>query len=902
MKVEYDNYYSIHGENLIYTFTEILDDEYYYLCSIRGYIYENYMYFITSFLNIEKVISDNSYKKNFINIISKISSANRFVNYSVLVFNIKPVNDKLFPSDNKQPDSLTGFTAYINNSDYFRNRFGIPSLYALCGVMPDDLTSTLTQPYDTNKDYGEYNFIELNTTWNGKKGSDLFIASTDNKVNKAYYLIMSQLFINYNFYKNNNFGVYYNWINGMKYSICYLFEIGSKTYLILSGIDLVNEIDNSILTKGDTVLVGDLTVRDNNSNPIFAVSNINNSITSAYNLGIGLATPTTTLDVNDTSINEILNVINELGFYNYTINSNISKLQNANNDSEFPDIIENDFINPYTSEKYIQTLDSYFGSECISTTYKSLDTKIIYNWLYKNWNGYKLSQINDPQNKNAINSANNSFNSVLLNNIINEKTGIYTIYNWTLGTKIAFDRTFKNNDNLYNIGGGVNLQIKNLRYNTNSNISKLFNCISTFQTLLQTIVAQINGISLAQPQYSLPLQNLFNNMLLFDKPVINKYTIYSDINANKFIDSIINYGYGYDYRNIQNSLAELFSQDISYSDDVILKDIYLNRNEYIKIVNLITNIFKIYGVNNENTCLFNVGDYGIVYFDDETEYYISLFYCTNINTDNNTFDIISIEFNLSKIILPTLKIKGDSITYGEIATNANAGEHNFFTADPNNKFVGINTDDRKIFYDYTFNTDKKTYIKNHHVYIKNDTYPNLLCERIWESKANDDVTYINQFGTFSSSTMKRRSDLYTFKEINDNSITAQQKYGTDIAFEFSEKSGNSQEIGNIGMTMDNYNESTNIISGGFQVVAKVIDTNADNNLINKTLLYVNNNSELSCNSVKTDNVKLQCITSLPDNPVIGQMQYYQDNQNDYLYVCVATNPVKWKRTILNDIV
>ena len=902
MKVEIENYSSIHGENYIYTFTELLDDEYYYLCNIRGYIYGNDMYFITCFLNIENIISDYSYKKNFINIIKKISSANRFVNYSVLVFNIESVNNKLFPPDNKQPDSLSGFTAYINNSDYFRNRFEIPSLYALCGVMPDDITTTLTQPYDTNKNYGEYNFIELNTTWNGKKGSDLFIASTDNKVNKAYYLIMSQLFVNYNFYKKNNFGVYYNWINGMKYSICYLFEIGSKTYLILSGIDLVNEIDNSILTKGDTVLVGDLTVRDNNNNPIFAVSNINNSITSAYNIGIGLATPTTTLDVNDTSINEILNVIEQLGFYNYTINSNISKLQNANNDSEFTDIIENDFINPYTSEKYIQTLNSYFGSECISTTYNSLDTKIVYNWLYKNWNGYKLNQINDPQNRNAINSANNSFNSVLLNNIINEKTGIYTIYNWTFGIKIAFDRTFKNNDNLYNIGGGVNLQIKNLRYNTNSNISKLFNCISIFQTLLQTIVAQINDISLTQSQYSIPLQKLFNNMLLFDKPVINKYTIYSDINANKFIDSIINYGFGYDYRNIQNSLPELFSQVISYSDDVILKNIYLNRNEYIKIINLITNIFKIYSVNNENTCLFNVGDYGIVYFDDETEYYISLFYCSSINTDNKTFDIISVEFNLSKIILPTLKIKGDSITYGEIGSNANNGDHNFFTADPNNKFVGINTDDRKLFYDYAFNTDKKTYIKNHHVYIKNDTYPNLLCERIWETNENDDPTYINQFGTFSSSTMKRRSDLYTFKEINDNSITAQQKYGTDIAFEFSEKSGNSQEIGNIGMTMDKYDESNNIISGGFQVVAKVIDTSVDiNNLTNKTILYVNNDSELSCNSVKTDNVKLQCITSLPDNPVIGQMQYYQDNQNDYLYVCVATNPVKWKRTPLNDI-
>lgn len=903
MKPEIDNYYLIHGENLIFTFTEMLIDEYNYLCNIRGYIYGNEIYFITCFLNVENIISDNSYKKNFKNIISKISSANRFVNYSVLVFNIPDVNNKLFPLDGKQPDSLSGFTSYINNSDYFRNRFGIPSLYALCGVMPDDITNTLTIPYDVNTNYGEYNFIELNTAWNGKKSTDLFITSTDNKVNKAYYLIMNQIFVNYNFYKNNNFGVYYNWINGMKYSICYLFEINNKTYLILSGIDLVNEIDNSILTKGDTVLVGDLTVRDNNNNPIFSVSNINNSITSAYNIGIGLATPTTTLDVNDTPINEILNVINQLGIYNYTINSNISKLKNATSNSEFPNIIENDFINPYTSEKYNQTLDSYFGSELIPENYKSSDAKIIYKWLYKNWNGYKLSEINDPINRNAINSAIKAWDNVLSNNIIYEKSGIYTIYNWTFGIKIAFDRMFNYDNNLYIVGAGVNLQVKNIRYNTNANIPKLFGCIHTFQTLLQTIVAQIDGINLEQPQYSIPLQNLFNNILSLDKPVINKYKIYSDINANKFIDSIINYGYGYDYRNrnTQNSLAELFSQNISYSENVVLKDIYLNRNEYTKIVNLITNIFKIYGVKNENTCLFNIGDYGIVWFDDESEYHISLFYCTDINTTDKTFDIISVEFNLSKIIVPTLKIKGDNITYGEISANSNSGEHNFFTADPNNKFLGINTDDRKLFYDYTFNDDKKTYIKTHHVYIKNDTYPNLLCERIWETKTNDDPIYVNQFSTFSSSTMKRRSDLYTFKEIYESSVEAQQKYGTDIAFEFSEKTGNSQEIGNIGMTMDKYDETNNIISGGFQVIAKVINMNSDiNNLENKTLLYVNNDSELSCNSVKTDNVKFERKTTLPNNPVIGQTQYLQENQNDYLYVCVSIDPVKWKRTILND--
>ena len=373
MKEQLLNYYRIKGENLIYTFTEILEDEYNYLCSIRGYIYYDELYFIISFMNIESMISDNSYKNNFINIISKISGVNRFVNYSVLVFNIPEVNAKLFPPNNEQPDSLTGFTAYINNSDYFRNRFGIKTSYVLCCVYSDDINITATENYNSDINYGNYNFIELNTSWNGKKSKDLFVINTDNRVNRAFYLTGSQMLLNYNFYKNNNFGVYYNWINGMKYSVCYLFELDGKVYQILSGIDLVLEIDNSILSKGDTTLIGDFTVKDNNSNPIFSVNNINNTISNMYNVGIGLTTPTTTLDINDTSLSEILNVIKQLAKNNYTINNNIVKLKNAQNEDEFKYIIENDFIDPYTQQECIQSIDSYFILQKIPINYNTYD-------------------------------------------------------------------------------------------------------------------------------------------------------------------------------------------------------------------------------------------------------------------------------------------------------------------------------------------------------------------------------------------------------------------------------------------------------------------------------------------------------------------------------------------------
>ena len=71
-----------------------------------------------------------------------------------------------------------------------------------------------------------------------------------------------------------------------------------------------------------------------------------------------------------------------------------------------------------------------------------------------------------------------------------------------------------------------------------------------------------------------------------------------------------------------------------------------------------------------------------------------------------------------------------------------------------------------------------------------------------------------------------------------------------------------------------------------------------NNLSDKLLLYVDNDSQLSCNSVKTNNVKLECISVLPIYPVIGQMQYVKDNNNDYLYVCVSISPISWKKTLL----
>ena len=52
-----------------------------------------------------------------------------------------------------------------------------------------------------------------------------------------------------------------------------------------------------------------------------------------------------------------------------------------------------------------------------------------------------------------------------------------------------------------------------------------------------------------------------------------------------------------------------------------------------------------------------------------------------------------------------------------------------------------------------------------------------------------------------------------------------------------------------------------------------------NNLKNKTLLYVNNDSELSCNSVKTDNVKLFSL-QMDTRPRQYGIRFYDSSTND----------------------
>ena len=137
--------------------------------------------------------------------------------------------------------------------------------------------------------------------------------------------------------------------------------------------------------------------------------------------------------------------------------------------------------------------------------------------------------------------------------------------------------------------------------------------------------------------------------------------------------------------------------------------------------------------------------------------------------------------------------------------------------DPSVYFIGIGTNDRIVKYSSEYNTTKPNNIQ--HVVIKSQTYPNVVNTRIAENTRHikdENYYYIDQF---SSSTMRRESNLYSFEDMVNYSNEAsekegyEKKYGSDISFEITDKTKTTSEIGNIGMVIDKLDEDGRVYGG-----------------------------------------------------------------------------------------
>jgi len=457
---------------------------------------------------------------------------------------------------------------------------------------------------------------------------------------------------------------------------------------------------------------------------------------------------------------------------------------------------------------------------------------------------------------------------------------------------------------------GIDLENMNIKINTNSNIETFFKFMIFNQNYLDVIVSNLTNISLIDSQYILAFDTLANNLLQYGTPKLNKLKIFIDSSNNNHLKSQV-FNLNKEYIPNKNSTLDINTDFIEDPDSYSSYPYpqyniyqYLDNNVLIKYQSLILNLINLYKT-------FNNKDYGIIYYEDLTQYYIGLIYCVNsyidpLDSKNSYIEIVLLEKKIDEIIIPSVKINGDTEINGELTIKNKKLNKNYTIIDPDREFIGINSDEREIFYTYRFNSETKSNVIEQNLYVKNDKYPVSVFERIWET---DYKSYINQtdpkykdniYDSYSALTIKRGSDLYNFINMYNYALKTNVKYGVDIAFEMRNKWYESQEIGHISMFIDKVVPSVGsddvTIKAGFKVTATdIININETKE---KELLYVSNDGDMRVNSLilpKKTNI------TLPIEPSVGQIVYVNDNNVDYLYVCTSKTPITWKRVELSNI-
>jgi hypothetical protein len=119
---------------------------------IRSYNNVEYVYFVISSLNIQDIIINKSYKSNFEEVINKLSTSSKYLNYVSLVIYQNDIYLKLFPPTEIIDTTMDYVNNYVNNNHYFRNRFENSELYSFGIKLTDtDITNLYTaiQAYQT---------------------------------------------------------------------------------------------------------------------------------------------------------------------------------------------------------------------------------------------------------------------------------------------------------------------------------------------------------------------------------------------------------------------------------------------------------------------------------------------------------------------------------------------------------------------------------------------------------------------------------------------------------------------------------------------------------------------------------------------------------------------------------
>jgi hypothetical protein len=832
----------------IFSFIELLCDidKNWYVVSMRARIDNNLtsgkneMVFVMTYLNVTNIMRDNSTGKVLLDIINYISREVRFINYVCLLFKNKSnvTAGGFYDSNGNLSLDSNGnirLQQSIKNNEYFSNRF-------------DLLPESYIFAFNVSKG-GEYLLHEANPHWNGKMPIDLW--SNDVNVSTAYDTIRTQEDVLYNNPINSTSFVTYLWNSFRKISFVNTITVSNGTkYLIGSGLNLKSILNQSLIITGDNTINGNLFVNDSNNNNIFKVDNVAKTITNSYKVGIGTDEPRSMLDINDTTIQDVLNEVDAAIKQYKVMNSLVKKLRTASSDKEFGDIVRSE-------PNLIQTNDSFYaiwkfaqGADILLSSKMS----IIYHWLYPDWQGNQLGEINDPVKSVPLQTCINVLQEILDNEILYDGHLFGLCFSFVFGIRLIRCFCFTNNGNLYFLGAGTNLQHYGIRYNSNNNLSRLYDLRVLTGKMLSEIDRRIRNQS--GKLLSADVRNLDQGLNTL-RSIQKKY---SDIQLATF-ELVI------DLNNIHDVMFSSINVDLTTPNDISLgtaiKYADFDYNLKVKCNNIFINLTTKYNIQNannaSNTNQINGNDYFILYYEDLTFDYISGIKCMGVSGSKVT--LVVTELCVQDCVYPTLNVSGDAKIIGDLVLTDQTNNTNYVSIDPAQQFFGVNTDERFINYqDIACTTCTNIYSSKHNVYVKRDSYPVMVCERVRE----DDAIPVNlsSFGTYSAFTVKRKSNLYDFSEIGKyaNQLDTEflktrqgmgqvdnvthMRYGPDISFEVCDKTNRSVELGQVQLTIDGIDPTTGYLQCGFGVQVNDFKKGALFENVRRNLMYVDNSSRL----------------------------------------------------------
>jgi hypothetical protein len=749
-------------------------------------------------------------------------------------------------------DTLS-LTERINNSIY-KSRFGFPNHY----IFGDEYN-----PENINECRVLFN--EVLPYWKDQFASKLLLPGQDKIVSEALLTIFENM-KKYNIqhlFKTQI--VDYSWLYEHKISYVKIINIKNKSFLVGSGVDIVDYIPISFKNNGDIVTDGSLKI-DNfiDKKTVMKVDNIEKKILFQYPLGIGTENPRSLLTINDVSITNIFAYIDEVSRKGRYIND-LVKVLSGRKQKHYKRLIET-YINPFDNNehseiiisddeyennsennsendiedddktiyfydiKFEQDFENYFGITEVDPI--NIKNSIFhYSWFSEKWIGKTFEEILvpsfDPVNNKIKPFVEDYLKKFVTETLIQNNLSSLIIYEWIWGKKATFGRNFiDNTGKIKHLYMGVNLNKYFTNFNRNINLQNILIATQSLITQSNLIYLDyINNIILNSSQISLFLDNLNKNY--------NNNKVWICDATLQISDIKLYLTQGGDFPNSLNLLKEtdsLFRMivlngekgNLTNNDVLKFKEKIVNARQEIERYNKpknFTSVDKIQYLSN--------GDTNIIHYRTSDEYFIAYWLYVQdveITTKNNTLEkrdlFLFIEFNVDDYLNQSIQLLGDLQIGGNLTLMDPKDYYSYVINEkklselkplislyPEENFVGIGSQEIFTAYALDYNTinllENNSFAKNHTL-ISNEFFPNLVCERI-DKDNNYDEDHL------SSISLRRRS-----KNKNLEELKISKKYGVDIGFEFQDKYNITYEIGNFGVRLndtidiDNPNDNLNI--------------------------------------------------------------------------------------------